>query len=336
MNWTSLGTAARFQMMQQNGTQMRQDLQRLSSELASGQHRDLGRATGGDFTALAEISRSLRLTESFSRSMAETGFAATARQTALGRIEVEIDGLVPHLLGVSSAGTLKDMALALADAPERLAQAVSALNTRVTGVSLFSGDAPERPALISAAAMMEHLRPLVASAGSAADKIAVVEEWFLAPGGGFEALAWQGGPGPAAPAILGEGAQTQAAITALEPALRELLAGLALTTIAAETSDLAAAEDRRMLVSAGVARLQNGEDGLIRLRSDLGASQARIEEARVSAEAARAGLEIERSRLSDVDPYRSATELQELQTRLETLYVVTARLSRLTLTEFLR
>lgn len=75
---------------------------------------------------------------------------------------------------------------------------------------------------------------------------------------------------------------------------------------------------------------------MIRLRSDLGAGQARIEEARVTVETTRAGLELERGRLTEADPYRTATDLQALQTRLETLYVLTARLSRLTLTEFLR
>lgn len=336
MSWTSLGDAARFEMLQQNGLKMRHNMQRLTAELASGQQADLGRVTGGDFNGLADISRSLRLTESFSRNIAEAAFAATARQTALERVEAEIDGLVPKLRGGAAAGSLRQMALALTDLPQRLEHVVGALNTRVAGVSLFSGDAPEQPALISGSAMMDHLRPLVAGATSPADKVAAVEAWFLTPGGGFETLAWQGGAGPPPPAILREGMQTQVAITALDPALRDLLAGLALTTLAAEATAPGEQDTQTALAEAGVSRLQSGEEALIGLRSDLGAAQARIEEARVSAEAARAGLEIERSRLRDTDPYRSATELQALQTRLETLYVVTARLSRLTLSEFLR
>jgi flagellar hook-associated protein 3 FlgL len=47
-------------------------------------------------------------------------------------------------------------------------------------------------------------------------------------------LAWQGGAGPAAPAILGEAQQEQTGITARDPALREVLAGLALAALAAE------------------------------------------------------------------------------------------------------
>ena len=40
--------------------------------------------------------------------------------------------------------------------------------------------------------------------------------------------------------------------------------------------------------------------------------------------------------MTEADPYRTATDLQAAQTRLETLYVLTARLSRLNLTEYLR
>lgn len=336
MSWSSLGDAARFHTIQQDGTRLRQEMQRLTSELSSGRQADLGRALGGDFTALADITRSLHLTQTFSRSIAEAGLAANARQIALERIETEIDGLGLNILGISAAGSLQDMTLALADAPERLEQVVGALNTRVAGVSLFAGNAPDRPALISGAAMLAELRPLVASAASPADMVAAVEAWFLTPGGGFETVAWQGGTGPAAPAILGEGHQTQAAITALDPSLRDVLTGLALTALAAEMTGPSAGDDRRALVGAAATRLQGGEDALIRLRSDLGTAQARIEEARVTAETARAGFEIEQGRLTEADPYKAATDLQAIQTRLETLYVLTARLSRLTLTEFMR
>lgn len=336
MSWTTLGDAARFHMMQQDGSRLRHEVQRLSSELSSGRQADVGRALGGDFTVLADVARSLRLTETFSRSIAEAGFAASARQTVLDRIASEVDDLGAHLMEALSAGSLTDMVLAAADAPERVSQAVQALNTRLGDVSLFSGNAPDRPALISGADMLEALRPLVGAAATTADKIAVVETWFMAPGGGYETDAWQGGSGPAAPAVLGEGIQTQAAVSALDPALREVLAGLVLANFAAEAGTAADPEAARNLTAAAAGRLRSGQEALVGLRSDLGAAQARIEEARVATETARAGFEIEQARLLEADPYRTATDLQAAQARLETLYVLTARLSRLSLTEFLR
>lgn len=332
---TGLGDAARQQMLQRDGTRLRAALQRLTTEMASGRHADLGRATGGDFTPLAELGRSLRLTEGFARSIAEAGMMAGARQAALARVEAGVEGLAPQLLGLVAQGSLQDVTLAVADAGDRLDAVVSALNTRLAGQSLFAGNAPDRPALIPAQEMLAALRPLAAAAGTPADMVAAVEDWLRAPGGGFETDAWQGGPGPAAPAILGEGLSVETAVSARDPALRELLSGLALAALAAEGVGPAAGEGRRAVAEAAALRLESGEEALIRLRSDLGQSEARIEEARSATEAARAALELETARLTDADPYRTATDLTSVETRLEALYLLTARLSRLSLSEYL-
>jgi flagellar hook-associated protein 3 FlgL len=336
MTSLGFGDVAQFNRLRQDGSRLQQDLQRLTAELSSGQQLDQGRAVGGDFAALADLSRTLRLQTAFAQSIAEAGIDANARQTALERIEAGIDDLAPRILGLATGGSLRDLSLSIAEAPARFDQAVAALNTRVAGKSIFAGDAPDRAAVIPAAAMLDQLRPLADAATTAADMIAVVETWFLDPGNGFDTLAWQGGEGPAAPALLGEGQEEQAGVTAREPALREILAGLALLALAAEGTGPGEEAERRSVATAASARLERGGDALIRLRSDLGASQARIEEARVAAEAARAGAEMERARLTAADPYQAATELQAVQTRLEQLYILTARLSRLTLSEYLR
>lgn len=122
MSMTTLGDAARFHMLQHDGTRLRQEVERLTSALSTGRHGDLGRAMGGDFGDLAAMARSLTLTQTFARTIDEAGFAADARQTALARVESEIDGLAPHLLALSTSGGMHDLALALADAPERFAQ----------------------------------------------------------------------------------------------------------------------------------------------------------------------------------------------------------------------
>jgi flagellar hook-associated protein 3 FlgL len=333
--FSGLGDAARQQLLQRDGTRLREALQRLTTELGTGRHADLGRATGGDFTPLADLGRSLRLSETFARTIAEAGMLAGARQAALGRIEAELEGVAPHLLGLAAGGSLQDVTLAIADAGERLDLAVTTLNTRLAGQSLFAGNAPDRTALIPAGELLDHLRPLAAAAATPGDMVAAVEDWFLAPGGGYDTLAWQGGAGAAAPAILGEGIAVETGITARDPALREVLAGLALAALTAEGVGPDTGDDRRALVSAAALRLENGEDALIRLRSDLGQSEARIEEARSAAEATRATLELETARLTGADPYRTATELEAVETRLEALYLLTARLSRLSLSEYL-
>lgn len=336
MSFGTIGDTAQAYRFRQDGIRLQQDLMRLTQELSSGRQTDIGQSTGGDFSTLADLGRSVRMQTAFAQSIAEAAVAANGRQAALERVEAGVSGFAPQILGLATGGSLQDLTLSIADAPNRMAQAVGALNTQVAGKSLFAGDAPDRPAVISAAAMLDDLRPLVSATTTAADMIAVVEDWFLAPGGGYDTVAWQGGDGAAAPAILGETQQENTGITARDPALRQVLAGFALAAFASEGTGPGSDPVRRDVIKAAALRLEKGEDALIRLRSDLGASQARIEEARTAAEAARASAEMEQTRLTEADPYRSATDLQSVQTRLEQLYILTARLSRLTLSEYLR
>lgn len=330
------GDLAQYHLLRRDGAGLQRDLTRLTGEMSSGRVSDLGRATGGDFSALADISRGLRLNGAFLTSLTESAIAAEGRQLALGRFAAELEGFAPGLLAVTTAGNMTDLHLRLVDSAARLDHGVSALNTQIAGQSLFAGDAPDRPALISGEAMLAELRPLVAGATTAAQMVAEVEAWFTSPVGGFETVAWQGGPGAAAPVLLSEGVTTDAGVNARDPALRDALMGLALAALAQEQAAPLDETEQRALVVAASGKIQSGETGVIIRRAELGAAEARIEEARAAAQATRTGLEIRKAGITEADPYRTATELQALTTRLETHYALTARLSRLNLTEYLR
>jgi flagellar hook-associated protein 3 FlgL len=336
MNGITLGDGLQFYRLRSDGHALKTDLQRLTTELSSGKAADIGEAVGGNFRLLSDINRQLRLSESFAESIAQAATDANMRQLALEKVEGEVSGFAANILAFSATGSFSDLMLTIGNASDRLDEAVTALNTKVAGKSLFAGNAPDQSALISGSEMLDALRPLVAGASDAASMRTIVEDWFMAPGGGYETVAWQGGPDAASPLVLSEGVETDTAVSALDPAVREVLSGLALAALAAEGAGPPAEADRRALAEAAAARMQSGEGRLIVLRSDLGATQARIEIARVEVESTRTSLRMERSRLTEVDPYRTASELQSVQTRLESIYLLTSRLSQLSLTEYLR
>ncbi|WP_224816439.1 flagellin [Hasllibacter sp. MH4015] len=336
MSLTTYGDLAQFHMLRRDSAQLKSDLVRLTGELSSGKTADIGRALGGDFSTLADIARSLRLNASFSASVAEASIAAEGRQSALGRIAAELDGFAPQLLSVTGAGSWNDIQLTLANGSERFDAAVDALNTRLAGRSLFSADEPDATPLAGSEAILDELRLLVGTTTDAATAEADVRAWFMSPGGGYETMAWQGGAGAAPEVLLGEGRSAETGVTALDPAIRESLIGLALVALAEEEAAPLDETEKRALVTGAAEQMQRGEGQLITLRAALGAEEARIEEARVASQAARASLEIEYGRLVEADPYRTATDLETVNTRLESLYILTARLSRLSLTEFIR
>ncbi|OAN69190.1 hypothetical protein A8B78_04920 [Jannaschia sp. EhC01] len=336
MSITTYGDAAQFSLLRRDSAQQKADLTRLTSELSTGRVADLGKALGGDYSALADITRGMRLNTTFATSVTEAAIAAEGRQNALGRMSAELDGFAPSLLAVTGSGSLSDLQLKLADGTDRFDQAVDVLNTRFAGRSLFSADAPDATPLIAAEDMMVELRALVSGAVDATTAAADVTAWFMDTGGGYETLAWQGGAGDAPTVLIGEGQTAETGVTALDPAIRETLAGLALAALASEQTPAFPEDEQRAFITAAAHQMLNAEDGLIGLRARLGTEEARIEEAKVTAESTRSSLQIEYGRLVEADPYDTATELEAVALQLESLYILTARMSRLSLTEYLR
>lgn len=336
MSLTTFGDAARFATFGQEATRLKTDLQRLGTELGSGRKADLGTAMDGDFSALAGIRRDLRLNAAFARGLEEAGLLAEGRQNALERLGAEVDGVGPALLAAAGIGQSSELDIHLADAKAGFSQGIAALNTRVAGQFLFSGDTPDTPPLADAETILAQLRPIVSGAPDAASAIADVDAWFQDPGGGFETVAWQGGAQDAAPVYLGEGRRIDAGATALDPTVRTTLAGLAMAALASEGSLPPAADAKKDMASAAAERMMTGERDLVQLRARIGAAEGRIEAARVQTEATRTALELEETRITAADPYATATDIESVNRQLESLYLVTARISQLSLTDYLR
>ena len=72
------------------------------------------------------------------------------------------------------------------------------------------------------------------------------------------------------------------------------------------------------------------------LAGRIGISEARIDEASTRNESESNALQVLKYDLLGVDAYDAATRMETAQNQLETLYAVTARLSRLSLVDFLR
>ena len=68
----------------------------------------------------------------------------------------------------------------------------------------------------------------------------------------------------------------------------------------------------------------------------LGLSEQRLEEASVRISARRDALDIAWNDATSRDPFDAATEFQAVEQQLERVFAVTARMSRLTLLDFLR
>ena len=83
-------------------------------------------------------------------------------------------------------------------------------------------------------------------------------------------------------------------------------------------------------------RLADAKDGLVALSAEIGVDEERIAATRAGREAEAFSIEMAIAARTGADPARTAIELEATRTSLETLYAVTARMSRLSLADFLR
>ena len=336
MSFNSVGDLAQSFQMRHHNARLRSALNRLTGELASGRRSDPSTAVKGDFGPLAAMNRSLTLLESYRSGIAEAALRSTAMQTALERIHDGVTQTAGPLAAAGAQATGADLAIAGRDARDTFEAAIAALNTSAAGQTLFAGRATDGPALAPAVSILSDLQALTAGATSAASAASIVAAYFSSPGGGFVTTAYLGDAQAQSPLRVGDGIEVRVDITATRSELRDALAGLAMGALLDGGLPALGTAERAALADTAGQALFGAGSGVARLRGELGLAQERIASAEVANRAETSALEIARSRITDADPYETATALESVTVQLETLLSLTARVSRLSLTNYLR
>lgn len=336
MNLLSTGDLARSYQLRRYVSDAKQDVKHRSTEVATGVTADPGQRLRGDFTPLAGIERSLAALESYDIAVKEADTFTTALQTALSQVQTIAEETGTALTLASGTGQTTRIEVLSAQARQGFDAAISALNTRVADRALLAGTATDRRATATADDMMTELSALTAGMTLADDIITAVTDWFNGTTTGYGASGYSGAADPPAPFRIEDGVEVAAGLTATAPELRDTLRGLALGALLTGGSlNLPADQAAGLARKAGEGLLAANTD-LADLQARIGTVQNRIEEAATRNSAESDALETARLSMIAVDPYEAATAMKEAETRLETLYTLTARLSDLSLTEYLR
>ena len=333
MSRISVGDASLTNILSRQGAHLRAQVQRTANEVATGRQGDLGQALRGDFSPLLAVDASLARLKSFAGNTAEVAFQTAAQQSALaGLFGLAVD-LGTSLLRSKDMATAAQVSLFAADARGRLASAVGLMNAEAGGRAIFAGTATGTLPLGPAEAMLAAMETAAAGTTNASQVADAVATWFSDPAG--YAAFYQGG-GPLAPSPIASGETVDLATTALDPAIRDTLHGFALAALLDRGVLGGNHEERADLAQRAGAMLQGSQDSRVDLAARIGMAEARIEAAAVRNSAEETALGILRSETGAADPYEAATRLEELRGQLESLYLVTARVSRLSLVDYLR
>ncbi len=333
MTRISVGDASLTNILARQGADLRGQVQRASQEVASGRHADIGAALRGDLSPLLAIDASLSRLSAYTSNTTEAGFYTSAQQSAISGLSELATGISTTLLGARNFSTPAQVATLAADAKGRLASSIGLLNTQASGRAVFSGVETDTVPLGSLDDMLAALQTAAAGATTAGQVSAAVNGWFADPLG-FGTF-YQGG-GSLSPAPVAPGETADLSTTAMDPALRDTLAGFAMAALIDQGALASDATERGRLLQQAGQQLISTEDARTTLQARIGTVEAQIEGARTRNSAEESALGILRSDIGSVDPYEAATRLQTIQSQLESLYLVTARVSRLSLTEYLR
>lgn len=336
MAMTSVGDLAHTFQMRNHNTRLKLEVVRLSQELASGKIADLSSHLSGEFTEVASIEHALRTLDAQNVAARETSLLLETAQIALGTVQDVSANLAPALISAGNSNHPSLLRTTSTDAAQKFDTLVAALNTRIADRSVFSGMDTDRAALMTGPEILMQLRSDLAGESTVSGVMNAIEVWFTQPGGPFETFAYSGAATDLAPIPISETERVDFNVRADNAGLRQTMKAFALGAIATDLPLLTDTSDRATLLRNAGETMLTGQTDLAILRSDIGALESYSDAARTRNSAARSTFEISRTELYTADPFQIASELETAQTQLEAVYALTARISRMSLADYLR
>jgi len=335
MTVNSIGDLAQAFTLRRQSSVLKQQMERLTQELSSGVTSDVTRHLSGNFLQLSDVKHKLEVLDS-QRVVAERGRIDTGiMQSALQKFQSEAETLSTSGLTIGSSQTTTIVLDFANEARSSLASMISALNTHAGGRTLFSGDDVTAAPIVPVDDVMTALSAAVAGAATGADVTTAMDAFFDTPGGDFETLIYRGGTASRASYPLGEGESVTLDLRADDAALRYVLKQAAIGAVLDDPGTTLSDIDKRALTYRVGENLLSGQDRITKIRADLGFAEGRIDRAATRISAEMSGLNMVQAELLSIDPFETASDLETVQLRLETLYTLTSRMSRLNLVNFL-
>ncbi len=335
MNITSIGDLANSLFLRTRTSEIKNSIATLTQELSTGRTSDVSARLGGDYAYLADIERSLTRLNGYAVASSEAAVQAGTAQLGLERMHEVTASLGTDLLTINPTNLDLVRAHTGEQARSGLETVIAALNGSAGGRSLFSGTATDRAPLGSVDTLLSELKLQVAGITTASAFVTAVDDWF-ADAAGFETAMYFGSDQDLAPIQVGPNEYVTLSLRGDDPALKEVMRNAAIAALATDPGLGLSTDVQNGLLRTAGEGLLDSQTTLTGLRADLGWAEARIEEASSRNASARTSLEFARNQLLEVDPFETATRLQEVQFQLESLYSVTVRNSRLSLLSFLK
>lgn len=336
MSFSAISDLAGSWAMKRQQQATKFELNQSAKELTTGKKAMSKIADAGEIGRVFAIDKALETGTRYRQAMAQGQVRMEAAQASLATIRGKARDLSMGVLaGLGGQGMPSTMARA-ATAEGILSEMVSRLNGEVAGRALFAGAAVDRAALKSSDTILTDVRGIMAGAADPATALADVKAYFDDPAGGFATTIYQGSTEDDAPIAMANGESVAGAVRADAQPLRDALRQVAIIAAVSADSSSYSESEIRSLLNAPASENLSTNDKLITLQEKLGIDQELVKRGVTRNEAERMRLNVARNEVASADEFESAARFESLKVQMESIYTVTARLSKMSLINFLR
>ena len=247
-------------------------------------------------------------------------------QTSLTFIQDTTSGIGTRLEAALGIGDESSVDFSAREAVGAIDEIFSALNVRLGERYLFSGDATATPPLGDPDQLITDVQAIAAIATDTTDFNTRIDTYFDTATGPYQQGIYSGS----------ESISDADSISAIDPAITQLVKGLSVLALAQSSLNFAAIDNNPGILRNAARTLSSRETAVTNLRADQGLKQERVEREQ-------SGLNLEETILirafDDIagrDQFEAASELRQLETNLEASYLLTSRLSNLQFLNFIR
>jgi len=321
-----------FSRISQNVADLKSRVDTTRTESVTGRYEDVTKQANGDVGGVHIIRKAIDDARLFRENIGVALSRAQVTQTIMSNIGADSSRIATEMTAAIGRDDQAMVNVLINDAAATLAVSFSALNVTFGGRSLFSGDATDRPPLAAPEQLIADIEAIMAGAVDAADAQTQIDFYFNNPAGGFATSIYQGGVNDASSVEIAPGTRVDVSANASDQPIKDMLRGLA-TVAAAKSATFA---DVDSVILNGTSTALNAQAVLVDQRAAIGVNEQRLASAIERYETEETILTTLYNDKTLRDPFEAASELQLLETQLEASYLLTARMARLSLANFLR
>lgn len=327
----------RLNAMTKRAIDTRNDLNRAATEMTTGENSSRYEATAGNTTRIFAVERALDRNEAFSQTIALTEVRLDTMQSGLGLILSPLEDLAIDMSSSVGLGDVQQSLMHASTARNAFRDTVGVLNSQAGGLSLFAGTATDSPALASPDFMLADLDALAQGSATASDAIAAINAYFSkTPPGAFYSTGYIGSTQDPSPVDVGESRRLDYAVRADNDQLVAVLKSQALAAVVAGGAFASDSNAQMQMLAAAGQAMVDSKEGLLDLRSAVGVSQYTLENAKAARVAEHDTLDLSRNAIMGIDSTAVTSRFQALETQLNTIYTLTARLGDLSYVKYMK